>query len=427
MPRKKPPAPPVEGEERTSQPPAGDVSEDESSVEVPPIVDESLVASVSLEGAEDEEGSALLDEAAQTTASGEVVHSLDQPAEDDLVDAFVASFTPGDVTLTEASEQPGVEAPVEPVTEGATEEEPAGDHPGPARAAPRSVSELHLRGIIESLVFVSDRPIPVGDIAKVARADVRDVRRLLEELREDYRSRGIHLDELAGGWQFRSSAANAPFVRELLQAKPIRLTRAQVETLAIMAYRQPITRPEIDEIRGVDSGATIKVLLDRDLVRILGRKEDVGRPVLYGTSTHFLEFFGLKSLRDLPTLREFTELTPESEATLVRELGDEAAPESAEAAAPVAAESGGPPADSTEEEEGALASAEGAEVADGERPAESAPIEDDAEPQGERAEVDDGDSPGALSEGIDDPGEAPRGEDAARDEGEPHRDIDPSS
>jgi segregation and condensation protein B len=239
---------------------------------------------------------------------------------------------------------PDAAAPADPRAEAVADEtgEQAATHPGPARAAPRSVSEAHLKGIIESLVFVSDKPLTAGEIARIARAETWDVRRLLDELRHEYRGRGLQLDEIAGGWQFRSSAANAPFVRELLQAKPVKLTRAQVETLAILAYRQPITRPEIDEIRGVDSGSALKVLLDRDLIRMLGRKEDVGRPVLYGTSGHFLEFFGLKSLRELPTLREFTDLTPESEATLVRELGETDEP--AEGTAPSAEPSAEPSA-----------------------------------------------------------------------------------
>ena len=239
---------------------------------------------------------------------------------------MVAALTDGDVgpeplPTGDVLEDPPL-APETP-SDSVSSEERLADKPGPARAAPRSVSEIHLKGILESLIFVSDKPITASELAKVARADLRDVKRLLDEVREEYRPRGVQLDEIAGGWQFRSAAANAPFVRELLQARPVRLTRAQVETLAIIAYRQPITRPEVDDIRGVDSGSAVKVLLERDLIRILGRKEDVGRPVLYGTSGAFLEFFGLKSLRDLPTLREFTELTPESEATLVRELGDE--------------------------------------------------------------------------------------------------------
>jgi segregation and condensation protein B len=218
-------------------------------------------------------------------------------------------------------------------------------HPGPARAAPRSISEQHLKGVIESLVFASDKPMTPSDIARIARADARDVRRLLEELREEYKPRGVHLDEVAGGWQFRSSAANAPFVRELLQAKPVKLTRAQVETLAIVVYRQPVTRPEIDEIRGVDSGGALKVLLERELVRMMGRKEEAGRPVLYGTTPTFLQFFGLKSLRDLPTLREFTELTAESEAELSAKLMSGALDRAEDAARPEAARSSAEPRD----------------------------------------------------------------------------------
>ena len=117
---------------------------------------------------------------------------------------------------------------------------------------------------------------------------------------------------MAGGWQFRTDPRNAPWVGRLLAQKPVRLTRAQLEVLAIVAYRQPITRPEIDEIRGVDSGGTLKGLLDRSLLRILGKKEEPGRPMLYGTTREFLEFFNLKDLKDLPTLREYHELTGEA-------------------------------------------------------------------------------------------------------------------
>jgi segregation and condensation protein B len=101
------------------------------------------------------------------------------------------------------------------------------------------------------------------------------------------------------------------------------MTRAQVETLAIIAYRQPLTRPEVDEIRGVDSGATMKMLLERELIKILGKKDEPGRPLLYGTTPAFLEFFGLKSLKDLPPLREFTELSEESRRVYEEEMGAE--------------------------------------------------------------------------------------------------------
>ncbi len=233
------------------------------------------------------------------------------------------------------------DTPEAPLAEAVGDVAPA--MPGPARAGPRSVSELHLKGVIESLVFASEKPITVQQIADVARAEGREVRRLLHELRAEYQPRGIHLDEVAGAWQFRSSATNAPFVRELLQAKPVRLTRAQVETLAIVAYRQPITRPEVDEVRGVDSGSALKVLLERNLVRMIGRKEEAGRPLLYGTTTHFLEFFGLRSLRELPVLREFTELSPESLATLNTELAGAGSEAPSEPTTPAATPPDAPP------------------------------------------------------------------------------------
>lgn len=180
----------------------------------------------------------------------------------------------------------------------------------------RDLSNDHLRGLLEALVFASDKPVASGQLAKLTSAPLRHVKSLMGELREHYARRGIVLLEMAGGWVFRTGAEYAPFVRELTSERPVKLSRAQIETLAIAAYRQPITRPEIDEIRGVDSGATLKLLLERDLVRILGKKDEPGRPLLYGTTSHFLEFFGLKSLRDLPTLREFTELSEDSQRAL---------------------------------------------------------------------------------------------------------------
>jgi segregation and condensation protein B len=122
---------------------------------------------------------------------------------------------------------------------------------------------------------------------------------------------GVVLHEVAGGWQLRTSPDNSDFARRFLRVKPQRLTRAALETLAIIAYRQPVTRPEIEEIRGVDCGAVVKALLERRLVKILGKKEEPGRPILYGTTREFLEFFSLKDLASLPTLREFHELSEE--------------------------------------------------------------------------------------------------------------------
>ena len=186
----------------------------------------------------------------------------------------------------------------------------------------RELSRVHLCGLLEALVFASDKPMKAIELARLASAPVKQVRELMEELKGSYVRRGIVLDEIAGGGLFRTNVEFAPFVRELTSERPVRLTRAQVETLAIVAYRQPVTRPEVDDIRGVDSGATLKLLLERDLLRILGKKDEPGRPILYGTTTQFLEFFGLKSLKDLPTLREFTELSAESLRVAEAELGD---------------------------------------------------------------------------------------------------------
>jgi segregation and condensation protein B len=216
----------------------------------------------------------------------------------------------------------------------------------------RALTHDHLRGLLEALIFASDKPMKAIELARLASAPVKQVREILPELEAEYASRGIVLAEIAGGWLFRTNVQYAPFVRELTSERPVRLTRAQVETLAIAAYRQPITRPEIDEIRGVDSGATLKLLLERDLVRILGKKDEPGRPLLYGTTSHFLEFFGLKSLKDLPTLREFTELSEESRRVAEAQLGD-VLPEAADTIAPPVCETHdtlAPPAPPTHDE-----------------------------------------------------------------------------
>ncbi|MGD0525242.1 MAG: SMC-Scp complex subunit ScpB, partial [Polyangiaceae bacterium] len=206
--------------------------------------------------------------------------------------------------------------------DAAPEEAPADEDAAAGVEEARELTRTHLRGLLEALVFASDKPVKSGELARLASAPVKQVRELLEELKATYAGRGIVLDEVAGGWLFRTSVEYAPFVREMSSEKPVRLSRAQVETLAIAAYRQPITRPEVDDIRGVDSGATLKLLLERDLLRIVGKKDEPGRPILYGTTTHFLEFFGLKSLKDLPTLKEFTELSDESRLVAEAELGE---------------------------------------------------------------------------------------------------------
>jgi segregation and condensation protein B len=173
------------------------------------------------------------------------------------------------------------------------------------------ISEL--KPIVESLVFVSDAPLKTERIAEALEVDKQLVGRALAELEEDYRNagRGFILESIAEGYQFRTRPEYADWVLRLTKVRPVRFSRAALEALAIIAYRQPITRAEVDYLRGVDSGGVIKTLLERHLIRILGKKDVPGKPLIYGTTREFLEFFGLRDLASLPTLKEFSDLTAE--------------------------------------------------------------------------------------------------------------------
>src|SRR5262249_61416090 len=176
--------------------------------------------------------------------------------------------------------------------------------------------------LVEALVFAADKPVTLQRLRQLTRVgDVRRLEQALAELAIDYADRGLALQQVSGGYQFRTNTQYSLWVQQLIAGRPVRLSRAQLETLAIIAYRQPITRPEVDEIRGVDSSATLRLLMDRSLIRILGKKEEAGRPILYGTTKEFLDFFSLADLRELPTLREYSELTAESRKVITSELG----------------------------------------------------------------------------------------------------------
>lgn len=169
------------------------------------------------------------------------------------------------------------------------------------------MDSIEIKGIIESLLFVSNQPLAVERIHAILGEVPRpDIRKALGELISEYEAmdRAYVLQEIAGGFQFRTRARYAEWIKKLKRSKPSRFGRASLESLAIVAYRQPIVRAEIEQIRGVDSGAVLKGLLEKGLIRILGRKEVPGRPIIYGTSRRFLEIFGLKDLSSLPTLKE---------------------------------------------------------------------------------------------------------------------------
>jgi segregation and condensation protein B len=143
--------------------------------------------------------------------------------------------------------------------------------------------------------------------------DREDIRECIRQLQTDYDNpeHGIFLAEVSKGYQFRTREENGDFVRRLVKTKSSRFSQSALETLAIIAYRQPITRAEIEYLRGVDSGGVIKTLLERKLIKILGKKDIPGRPLIYGTTRYFLEIFSLKDLKSLPTLREIEDLAAE--------------------------------------------------------------------------------------------------------------------
>lgn len=181
--------------------------------------------------------------------------------------------------------------------------------------------EWRVESILESLLFAADRPLGVSDLKRLlAVKDSKIVTDALGALRDRRADSGIQLISVAGGWQLRTHPGNGAWVAKLVAGRPQRLSRAMMETLAIVAYRQPITRPEIDEIRGVDCGPVLRTLLDRNLIRIIGKKEEVGRPMLYGTTPEFLKTFSLRDLTELPTLREFHELGADEKAQVDKKM-----------------------------------------------------------------------------------------------------------
>jgi len=169
-----------------------------------------------------------------------------------------------------------------------------------------------LKNIIESLLFVSDTPLTLERMKSILGfADIKDIRNALERLSEEYENRkgGFFLREAAGGYQLCTRPEYKEWIKRLSPSVQPRFSRAAMETLAIIAWKQPVIRSDIEHIRGgVDCGGVIRILLERRLIRILGRKEIPGRPLIYGTTRQFLEIFDLKDLKDLPSPREIEEL-----------------------------------------------------------------------------------------------------------------------
>ncbi|MBK7706714.1 MAG: SMC-Scp complex subunit ScpB [Acidobacteria bacterium] len=165
--------------------------------------------------------------------------------------------------------------------------------------------------IAEALIYVADEPVTVKVLAEVLDEDKETVQAAVEELQREFETRegGLQLREIAGGWQIATRTEFHEEVRRYLKTRPsAKLSLAALETLAVIAYKQPVTVPEILEIRGVQSASAIKTLLDKRLITAKGRKETVGRPMMYGTSKDFLIQFGLKDLSELPSIEDFEDL-----------------------------------------------------------------------------------------------------------------------
>jgi len=199
-------------------------------------------------------------------------------------------------------------------------EAPSGFASGGGDASHYKIEELELKSIVESLIFVSTEPLTLDQLSSVLAlpghrpVNQQEALAILERLQAEYREmgRGLQLVEVAGGYQLATRSENAPWVKQLHTVRmAARLSRPALETLAIVTYRQPVTTPEIEAIRGVDCSGVLKTLLERRLIKIVGRKEAVGKPMLYGTTQEFLQYFGLRDLSELPPLKALEEVAQE--------------------------------------------------------------------------------------------------------------------
>lgn len=173
-----------------------------------------------------------------------------------------------------------------------------------------------IKAVIEALIFASDTPLSPEKIRVVIpEAEKTEIKEIIDQLIAEYNERqgGIILQEVAGGFQFRTNQEISQWIKKLKITKPHSLSPQAMETLAIVAYRQPIVKSEIEDIRGVDAGGPLKGLLEKKLIRIVGRKDVPGKPIIYGTTRKFLEVFNLKDIMDLPNLRELKELNKQQE------------------------------------------------------------------------------------------------------------------
>jgi segregation and condensation protein B len=190
------------------------------------------------------------------------------------------------------------------------------------------MDEFDIKPILENLLFVSDTPIRLETLIEILPEFGQEIiLKGIQQIQTDCReaSRGVELVEVAGGYQYRTKPQWAEWVNRLKKVKALKLSQSALETLAIIAYRQPVIRPEIEQIRGVDSGWVVRTLMEKGLVKMMGRKDLPGRPMIYGTTKAFLELFGLNALTDLPNLKEVA--PPGAEGEPPRAEGEENPPQ----------------------------------------------------------------------------------------------------
>ncbi|HOP47381.1 MAG TPA: SMC-Scp complex subunit ScpB [Desulfobacteraceae bacterium] len=190
-----------------------------------------------------------------------------------------------------------------------------------------------LKLITEALLFASDRPLNAREIQDcLPDENLSDIMAAIEELQSDFMAMGrsFVLKEVANGYEFRTEKKYAPYILGMLKSSPTRLSRPALETLAIISYKQPVLRQEIERLRGVDVGGILRTLLEKNLIRIVGRKNIPGRPLIYGTTKRFLEVFDLKDLDSLPKLKEIRSLGSDEEQMALTSINSETANDSSE-------------------------------------------------------------------------------------------------
>jgi segregation and condensation protein B len=246
-----------------------------------------------------------------------------------------AAAQPEGEALPEAGVTPGPAA--EGVSDELSAEELLGEQQQPAPATDQQAADL--KAVLEAIVYVLNEPMPAAQIAQALDRPLEEVEPVLRLLAEETSraDRGIFIREVAGGYQMATKPEHHEVLRNFVKnlKQPLKLSQAALETLAVIAYKQPITMPEILEIRGVQGGGVVKTLIDRKLITTAGRKNVIGKPMLYKTTKEFLTQFGLKDVLELPSLKEFEEIRRQSIADEEFEgpaPGEPAGPQAAEAA-----------------------------------------------------------------------------------------------